>query len=182
MIFGFGAACTEVMFHGLCVPVASRDSERWRSVMLIPRVHIRLGVRDAGRSRAFYEALFGSHASRQSDVHAVFEIDSPPVVLALELEAEATRASALSSKRGIARGGRRDIDGLGRGPQTGSGRASFVLVVNDPEHVGHTAIALRRAGVRLRLEDQGIEAHDPDGNKWRVRFVPTAKSRAVIAA
>jgi hypothetical protein len=40
---------------------------------------------------------------------------------------------------------------------------------------------LRRAGVRLRLADEGIEAHDPDGNAWRVRFVPSSKGRAVQA-
>jgi hypothetical protein len=58
----------------------------------------------------------------------------------------------------------------------------FALVVNEPQQVGHAAIALRRAGIQLRLEDDGIEASDPDGNAWRVRFVPSAKGRAVVGA
>jgi hypothetical protein len=47
--------------------------------------------------------------------------------------------------------------------------------------VGTAAIALRRAGVPLRIYDQGIEAKDPDGIPWRVRFVPSAAGRAVVA-
>jgi len=57
----------------------------------------------------------------------------------------------------------------------------FSLVVTQPQHVGHAAIALRRAGVQLRLEDQAIEAEDPDGNAWRVRFVESAPGRSVQA-
>ena len=63
----------------------------------------------------------------------------------------------------------------------GSGGPEYSLVVNEPREVGHAAIALRRAGVPLRLQDEGIEARDPDGNAWRVRFVPSAKGRAVVA-
>jgi hypothetical protein len=60
-------------------------------------------------------------------------------------------------------------------------RPRFALVVNEPGQVGDAAVALRRAGVPLRVADQGIEAHDPDGHGWRVRFEPFARGRAVFA-
>jgi hypothetical protein len=40
--------------------------------------------------------------------------------------------------------------------------------------VGDTAIALRRAGASLRLEDRGLEALDPDGNAWHIRLAAQA--------
>ena len=46
--------------------------------------------------------------------------------------------------------------------------------------VGDTAIALRRAGVPIRIEDHGIAACDPDQNAWCVRFEPSARGRAVV--
>jgi hypothetical protein len=58
--------------------------------------------------------------------------------------------------------------------------ARFALVVLKPEDIGYTAIALRRAKIRLRLEDAGIVTQDPDGNGWRVRFVPSAREPAVL--
>jgi catechol 2,3-dioxygenase-like lactoylglutathione lyase family enzyme len=155
--------------------------------VLISKVHIRLLVGDEERSSAFYEALLGSRVSRRSDTHAVFELDSPPVVLTLEWPIESPRLSpdardlpAERTSRGAGVGGSaRKV----RGPPAPARRpTAFMLVVNQPEHVGHAAIALRRAGVRLTLEDQGIEACDPDGNMWRVRFVPSATGRAVVTA
>ena len=83
----------------------------------------------------------------------IFEFDVPPLVLTIETH---PHPAALP----------------GHG---------FALVVSEPEHVGKAAIALRRTGARLRLQDEGIEARDPDGNRWRVRFVPSAKARAVVA-
>jgi catechol 2,3-dioxygenase-like lactoylglutathione lyase family enzyme len=120
--------------------------------MLLEKTHIELDVGDADQSAAFYEALFGAPPARRSAAMAVFEFDSPPLVLTLRRPA-----------RRVGRQGR------------------FALVVTEPEHVGYAAIALRRVGVRLRLEDQGIEASDPDGNAWRVKFVPDARGRSVIA-
>jgi catechol-2,3-dioxygenase len=114
--------------------------------------HLRLDVRNADLSVPFYAALLGVPPSRPSDGRAVFAVESPPLVLTLEQRAH-KRAPAPT---------RHD------------------LVVTEPEHVGDAAMALRRAGVRLRLEDQGIEACDPDGHAWRIRFVPTAKGRAVV--
>jgi catechol 2,3-dioxygenase-like lactoylglutathione lyase family enzyme len=121
--------------------------------MFLQRTYIQLQVDNADRSATFYEALFGAPPARQSANMAVFEFDSPPLVLTLKRPRSAPPAS----------------------------RSRFALVVPEPEDVGSAAIALRRAGVRLRLEDQGIEASDPDGNAWRVRFEPSARDRTVIA-
>jgi hypothetical protein len=60
------------------------------------------------------------------------------------------------------------------------GREAFALVVPEPEHVGKAAVALWRAGARMRLQDASIETRDPDGNAWRVRFVPGATERAIL--
>jgi hypothetical protein len=121
--------------------------------MHVARKHIRLGVSDPSRSAAFYQALLD--AAPTSDVcgSMVLESDSPPVVLVLNA-ARRTRAPA--------------------------GEA-FALVVTEPEHVGKAAVALWRAGARMRLEDACIETHDPDGNAWSVRFEPGAKERAILA-
>jgi catechol 2,3-dioxygenase-like lactoylglutathione lyase family enzyme len=143
--------------------------------VLLPRTHIQLDVDDAGESAAFYEALFGAPPARRSAGMAVFEFDSPPLVLTLRsppLDGRAKKQPDSGSRRS-------------RKPHKGhpmfASRCRFALVVTQPEHVGDAAIALRRAGVRLLLEDQGLEAHDPDGNAWRVRFVPFAGRRSVVA-
>jgi hypothetical protein len=65
-------------------------------------------------------------------------------------------------------------------PPAHAGEA-FALVVTEPEHVGKAAVALWRTGARMRLGDQGIETRDPDGNAWRVSFVPGTKERAILA-
>lgn len=120
--------------------------------MPFPRTHIYLGVEDVEQSSSFYEALLGGPPCSRDTGVRIFELDAPPLVLTLE-------------NRG----------------RSGVPRAhAFALVVLDPEHVGKAAIALRRAGARLRLQDEGIEARDPDGNTWKVRFVPWAKARAVV--
>jgi catechol-2,3-dioxygenase len=127
--------------------------------MYLSKTHIHLCVEDACQSATFYEALLGAPPARQSSVAAVFDFDSPPLVLTVEERSHRGRPKA--ARRG------------------GTGR--FSLVVTQPQHVGHAAIALRRAGVQLRLEDQAIEAEDPDGNAWRVRFVESAPGRSVQA-
>jgi catechol 2,3-dioxygenase-like lactoylglutathione lyase family enzyme len=135
----------------------------WEVVVYLSKTHIHLCVDDAGESAAFYEALLGAPPARQSSISAVFDFDSPPLVLTVEAQEEGKRAS----KRGQRdkRGGRKN------------GR--FALVVTQPQHVGAAAIALRRAGVQLRLEDQAIGAEDPDGNAWEVRYVESAAGRSV---
>ncbi len=116
------------------------------------RTYIYLGVEDVEQSALFYEALLGGPPSSRDNGVTVFEFDAPPVVLTIETH---PRPSAL--------------------PLHG-----FALVVPEPEHVGKAAIALRRAGARLRLQDEGIEARDPDGNTWKVRFVPSARAREIV--
>jgi len=141
----------------------------------IPRTHIRLGVDDSTRSTAFYEALFGGPpASRNANV-IVFEFDEPALLLVLE---------TLPAKGGpgdrAPRPARRGRRPKGVRPISAA-RSRYALVVPDPEHVGKAAVALWRAGAPLRLQDQGIETLDPDGNSWKVRFVPFARRLCVIA-
>jgi catechol 2,3-dioxygenase-like lactoylglutathione lyase family enzyme len=143
--------------------------------MFPSKTHIHLDVDDAVQSTAFYEALLGAPPARRSAGEAVFESDSPPLVLTLANRPPSRRARA-----------RRAIDvepprKRKRGRAGSCANAGFSLLVTEPSHVGTAAIALRRAGVPLRIYDQGIEAKDPDGNPWRVRFVPSAAGRAVVA-
>jgi catechol 2,3-dioxygenase-like lactoylglutathione lyase family enzyme len=116
------------------------------------RTHIYLGVEDADQSALFYEALLGGPPASRNPGVTVFEFEAPPLVLTLETH---PHPGALVHTR-------------------------FALDVPQPEQVGKAAVALRRAGARLRLQDEGIEAHDPDGNTWKVRFVPSAKGCSVV--
>jgi catechol 2,3-dioxygenase-like lactoylglutathione lyase family enzyme len=141
--------------------------------MWLPKTHIRLGVEDASHSVAFYEALLGAAPAHRSTNEAVFEFDSPPLVLTVE---ECPRTRRLKPRRGIHPGGAR---ASADGPEAHGGK--FALYVAEPNHVGDAAIRLRRAGIRLRVGDEGIEVHDPDGNAWRVRFVPSTPVQAVVA-
>jgi len=115
--------------------------------MFSPKTHIHLGVEDASRSAVFYEALLRTPPSRRSSSAALFESGSPPLVLSLEH--------------------------AGKGAGKGRRPSRFSMLVTDPRQVADAAIALRRAGVRLRLEDEGIRAEDPDGNAWHVRLAPS---------
>lgn len=143
--------------------------------MHIPRTHIRLGVDDSTRSTAFYQALFGGPpASRNANV-IVFEFDEPALLLVLETlpgSRGARDRAPLPARPGGRRKGGRPIS---------AAHSRYALVVPDPEHVGKAAVALWRAGAPLRLQDQGIETLDPDGNSWKVRFVPFARRLCVIA-
>ena len=116
--------------------------------MFLPKTHIHLGVEDANRSAAFYEALLGTPPTRRCPLAAIFELETPPLILTLE------RAERSTPSR-------------------------FSLLVIEPQHVADAAIALRRAGIRLRLEDEGVEANDPDGNAWTVRLAPSGTGRNV---
>jgi hypothetical protein len=127
--------------------------------MIWPKAEIRLDVLDAERSVAFYAALLGVAPASRSASLSIFEFDAPPLVLALETRRSARGARTKNTKSGVAR--------------------RFALVVPEPEYVGKAAVALWRAGARLRLLDEGIEASDPDGNAWRVRLVPSAKGRSI---
>lgn len=116
--------------------------------MFLPKTHIHLAVEDANRSAAFYEALLGAPSSRRSPLAAIFELESPPLILTLERSERATPSR-------------------------------FSLLLIEPRHVADAAIALRRAGIRIRLADEGLEAVDPDGNSWSVRLAPSSVGRSV---
>jgi catechol 2,3-dioxygenase-like lactoylglutathione lyase family enzyme len=153
--------------------------------MHVTRKHIRLGVTDPARSAAFYQALLGAAATGLTgDARGtlILESDSPPVVLVLETRIPAVRRTRRARASRPA--------GLPAAPQARArakqgefslAEEGFALVVPEPEHIGLAAVALWRAGARMRLEDAGLETRDPDGNAWRVRFVPGAKERAILA-
>jgi catechol 2,3-dioxygenase-like lactoylglutathione lyase family enzyme len=126
--------------------------------MFQPRTLIQLGVEDLPRSAAFYEALLNAKPAHASAAAVVFDIDAPPLSLTLQARDMGRRA------------------GRKRPPPR-----RFEIVVPEPEQVGAAAVALRRAGARLRFLDRRIEATDPDGNVWRVLFEPRAAARSVSA-
>jgi hypothetical protein len=136
--------------------------------MQTQKTQIHVEADDPERSAVFYEALFGAAPVRRSATAAVFELDSPPLILTLEQRVRRVDRP-LTTARSV-RASRRQAE---------SGQ--FTLIVNEPQHVGDAAIALRRAGVRLRLGDEGVEAFDPDQNAWRVRFVASAAGRTIVA-
>lgn len=119
--------------------------------MQLARTSIYLRVANAGQSVAFYEALLGVPPTRSNAGTVVFESDAPALLLILETC-----------------------------PGVSSSHARYALVVPEPERIGQTAIALRRAGARLSVQDQGLEVRDPDGNEWRVRLVPFTQTRVVV--
>jgi catechol 2,3-dioxygenase-like lactoylglutathione lyase family enzyme len=119
--------------------------------MLASKFRIDLRVRNAEKSAAFYEALLCAGPARRTASTAFFDTDSPPLVLTVE---ETARAAA---------------------------KSRFALWVESPRRVGNTAIALRRAGARLRLEDRGLEVVDPDGNAWRIRLALAPAPRAAVS-
>lgn len=141
--------------------------------MQSPKEVIHLQVGDASQSAAFYEALLEAPPTHRGATLAVFDLDSPPLVLTLEERPRAQRSKA-------AHEGSPRPHPSARSGSTRSLPARWALLVAEPKHVGDAAIRLRRAGVRLWVQDQGIEAHDPDGNAWRVRCVPATPGRAVV--
>jgi catechol 2,3-dioxygenase-like lactoylglutathione lyase family enzyme len=149
--------------------------------MHVARKHIRLGVSDPARSAAFYQALLGAAPTGDARGAIVLESDSPPVVLVLEARAHAPRrtrrARAAADVNPAAPAARARAKHAVWASRAGG---SFALVVPEPEHIGKAAVALWRAGARMRLQDASIETHDPDGYAWRVRFVPGATERAIL--
>jgi catechol 2,3-dioxygenase-like lactoylglutathione lyase family enzyme len=143
----------------------------------LPKTHIHLRIQDSTRSTAFYQALLGGPPASRSADAVVFDFERPSVLLVLELRAPPREAEN--------RGSRRLRRPKGAGPPPGTsgpnGPSRYALVVPDPEHVGRATVALWRTGAPLRLQDQGIETLDPDGNAWKVRFVPFARGPAVLA-
>ncbi len=135
--------------------------------MWLSKETIHLRVADALASTAFYEALLAASPTHRSAHSTVFDLESPPVVLTLE---ERPRGRRSTSRPGSA-----------REPATPGARNQWALVVAEPKQVGDAAIRLRRAGVQLWVQDEGVEARDPDGHGWRVRCDPTAPGRLILA-
>jgi catechol 2,3-dioxygenase-like lactoylglutathione lyase family enzyme len=144
--------------------------------MLFSKEIIQLRVDDALRAAVFYEALLDAPPTLRSALSAVFDLDTPPLVLTLEERPRARRANTRreSASRPGAFGHDAPIES-----RTG---ARLALVLGEPKQIGDVAIRLRRAGVRLWIQDEGLEAHDPDGNAWRVQCVPAVLGRAVVTA
>jgi hypothetical protein len=130
------------------------------------RALIHLEVSDVGRCAAFYEALFRAPPRSRNENVTVFETEEPLLVLTLETPSARSRHPS---------------NGKSAGAQ-GIPARHFALFVAEPEHVGRVAVALWRAGARLRLLDEGIETIDPSGNAWRVRLETRAKERRARVA
>jgi catechol 2,3-dioxygenase-like lactoylglutathione lyase family enzyme len=150
--------------------------------MHVARKHIRLGVSDPARSAAFYQALLGAAPTGDARGAMVLESDSPPVVLVLEARAHEPRTTrrarcAVPEAHPSTPAARARVKHAAWSSPAGE---AFALVVPEPEHIGKAAVALWRAGASMRLQDAGIETRDPDGNAWRVRFVPGATERAIV--
>jgi catechol 2,3-dioxygenase-like lactoylglutathione lyase family enzyme len=116
------------------------------------RTHISLDVRDARRAAAFYEAFFGVPAHKVRPGYANFELDDPPLKLALQ------------------EGG-----GGGRGALNHLG-----IQVATPEQVAGARVRLREAGLATIDEGETVCCHarqeklwvaDPDGNLWEIYVV-----------
>jgi catechol 2,3-dioxygenase-like lactoylglutathione lyase family enzyme len=143
-----------------------------RSIMWLSKTIIVLRVDDASKSAAFYEALLGGPPAHRSAQSAVFEFDSPPLVLTIEERPGVRRSTVRHPSPARASGPLHEAPFRANAP--------LALMVAEPQQVGDAAIRLRRAGIRLRVHDEGIEANDPDGNPWRVRFVPSTPGRTVV--
>jgi catechol 2,3-dioxygenase-like lactoylglutathione lyase family enzyme len=142
--------------------------------MLLSKTIVVLRVEDASKSVVFYEALLGGPPARRSAQLAVFDFESPPLVLTVEECRRGGRSAVrYPGAPRASRSARDEACGM-------RAHVPMALVVAEPQQVGDAAIRLRRAGIRLRVQDEGIEAHDPDGNQWRVRFVPSSQGRSVV--
>src|SRR5438045_2257676 len=114
------------------------------------RLHLSLDVRDVARSVEFYEAFFGAPAHKRRPGYANFDLQEPPLKLALQ--------------EGSASAGRGPLNHLG-------------IQVATREQVDAARLRLKDAG--LATFDEGdtlccyarqdkLWATDPDGNRWEV--------------
>ncbi len=147
--------------------------------MWLRKEHIVLRVDDTRASSVFYEALFETPPTHRSAKSTVFDLDSPAVVVTLEERREPLRTSG--RPRAVRLPSLGSVNAAGP-PRARRKASPWALLVADPRQVGDVAIRLRRAGVRLWVQDEGIEAIDPDGNAWRVRWGPEVRARALLAA
>ena len=138
--------------------------------MGLPVTSIRFVVRSTDSSAVFYEALLGVSPSRREDSAVLFDVASPALALTLEPGGPSRPAAPPAIKTRAAHSS--------RGPGTPAERR-FTLYVNDPQHVGELAVALRRAGAPILLADRGLSVSDPDGNRWSVVLSPTGRPRPI---
>lgn len=117
---------------------------------LMPKMHLSLNVKNIERSVVFYEGFFGVAAHKRRPGYANFEINSPPLKLALQEAPHSEGAGALSHL-GIQVATREEVEAA-RARLISSGLASF--------DEGDTVCCYAR-------QDK-IWAHDPDGNGWEV--------------
>jgi catechol 2,3-dioxygenase-like lactoylglutathione lyase family enzyme len=124
------------------------------------RIHISLDVADLGSSVAFYRALFEREPSKERPGYARFEIDDPPVNLALNEVGGAPPAPRLSH--------------LG-------------IQVQRADDVSEESSRLADAGLRPATEKDVTCCHavqdkawvaDPDGVRWEVFAVLDDSIRA----
>jgi catechol 2,3-dioxygenase-like lactoylglutathione lyase family enzyme len=118
------------------------------------RIHAALPVRDLRRSIAFYRALFDREPTKLRQGYARFELDEPPMNLAL-----------------------RETDGP---TDPVDEVAHFGVQWQDVAAVRREAERLARAGLATRREDAVICCYalqdkvwvtDPDGNRWETYVV-----------
>jgi len=118
------------------------------------RAHIALAVRDIDRAVAFYGTLFGLEPTKRRPRYARFEVDEPPLNLALN-----------------------EVAGpIGPGHPV----AHLGIQVQSSAAVARMAERLAGAGLGPRVEEQvtccfavqdKVWAADPDGNPWEVYVV-----------
>lgn len=114
------------------------------------KMHVSLNVRDVEKSVTFYEAFFGDPAHKRRPGYANFDLDRPPLKLALQEAAGVAGPGALSHL-GIQYGTPEEVQAI-RERLIASGLASF--------DEGDTVCCYAR-------QDK-VWAHDPDGNEWEV--------------
>lgn len=117
------------------------------------KVHLSINVRNIERSLAFYRNLFGIEPSKVRTGYAKFDVQNPPVNLALN-----------------------EVPGL-----EGPGALSHLgIQVSSTDDVLATRLQWQRAGLLTRDEMQTsccyakqdkTWVHDPDGNEWEVFVV-----------
>jgi catechol 2,3-dioxygenase-like lactoylglutathione lyase family enzyme len=126
------------------------------------RVHVALAVADVERSRAFYEALFGTAPCKVRSGYAKFEVAEPPLNLALN------RAEAVEGRRGVS--------------HFGVEVKSTRVVEAAASRLAQSGLATRRERVTCCFADQDkVYVTDPDGNEWEV-FVVLADAPEATAS
>lgn len=118
------------------------------------RIHIALAVKDLERSIELYRLLFGREPSKVRPGYAKFEVESPPLNLALNHSSGST--------------------------EPGNAIAHFGIQVSSTEAVERARTRLEASGAQIKVEEQTtccyavqdkIWVSDPDGNRWEIFVV-----------